>query len=238
MKFRQLREEVCQVNRGLVESGLVVMTWGNISGVDRKAGVMAIKPSGVDYEKLRPEDIVIISLDKTEVIEGPLRPSSDSPTHLLLYQGFESIGGIVHTHSNYATCWAQAGREIPCLGTTHADHFYGPIPVTRAMSPEEIKGKYEHNTGEVILECFSTKKINPENIPGVLVSNHGPFAWGANPRAALDNAIILEEVARTALLTLLLNPQVQQIPQTLLDKHFKRKHGPKAYYGQKDSSVQ
>ncbi len=234
MKFIQLREEVCQANRELVKSGLIVMTWGNISGVDRKEGVMAIKPSGVDYEQLRPKDIVVVSLDGGQVVEGDLRASSDTPTHLVLYQGFESIGGIVHTHSNYASCWAQAEREIPCLGTTHADLFYGPVPVTRQMRPGEIKEKYEHNTGKIILERFSTDKLNPEHIPGVLVANHGPFAWGKSPKEALDNAIVLEQLARMALGTVQLNPEVGNIPQSLLDKHFQRKHGPEAYYGQEN----
>lgn len=232
MKFSQLREEVCQANRELVKSGLVAMTWGNISGVDRKERAMAIKPSGVDYEQLRPRDIVVVSLDGGQVLEGNLRASSDTPTHAALYQGFESIGGIVHTHSNYASCWAQAGREIPCLGTTHADHFYGPVPITRQMRPEEIKEKYEHNTGKVILERFCTGKLDPEQIPSVLVANHGPFAWGKSPKEALDNAIILEQIARMALGTIQLKGDVEKIPQALLDKHFQRKHGPEAYYGQ------
>ena len=234
MKFSQLREEVCEANRELPRSGLVVMTWGNISGVDREENVMAIKPSGVDYEQLRPRDIVVVSLDTGQVVEGNLRASSDTPTHLVLYQGFEGIGGIVHTHSNYASCWAQAEREIPCMGTTHADHFYGPVPVTRVMKPEEIKDRYEHNTGKVILERFSTGKLNPEQIPGVLVANHGPFAWGKSPKAALNNGIILEEVAKMAMGTVQLNSEIANIPQALLDKHFHRKHGPEAYYGQKE----
>lgn len=233
MGFEQLKEDVCRANLALVRSGLVVLTWGNASGVDRQAGVMAIKPSGVAYDQLRPQDIIILSIDKGEVIQGTLRPSSDTPTHLLLYQGFPSIGGIVHTHSAYATSWAQAGREIPCLGTTHADHFHGHIPLTRQLTSEEIAGAYERNTGKVILECFSTKGINPEEIPGVLVAQHGPFAWGATSMAAADNAIILEEVARIALYTLLLTPEAGQLPRELMDKHFNRKHGSGAYYGQK-----
>lgn len=234
MRFSQLREEVYRANRKLVKSGLVVMTWGNISGVDRKENVLAIKPSGVDYDKLRPRDIVVVSLDDGQAVEGSLRASSDTPTHLVLYQGFESIGGIVHTHSSYASCWAQAEREIPCLGTTHADLFYGPVPITRQMKPEEIKERYEHNTGNVILERFATHKLNPQHIPGVLVANHGPFAWGKSPKEALDNAIVLEELARIALGTVQLNPEVENISQSLLAKHFQRKHGPEAYYGQKE----
>lgn len=232
MGFEQLKEDVCRANLALVRSGLVVLTWGNASGVDRQAGVMAIKPSGVAYDQLRPQDIVILSIDKGEIIQGTLRPSSDAPTHLLLYQRFQSIGGIVHTHSAYATSWAQAGREIPCLGTTHADHFHGHVPLTRQLTAEEIGGEYERNTGKVILERFSEKGIDPGEMPGVLVAQHGPFVWGANSMAAVENAVILEEVARTALYTLLLSPEAGKLPRELLDKHFKRKHGSEAYYGQ------
>ena len=234
MKFEQLRRDVCHTNRALAETGLVRLTFGNVSGVDRQQGVMAIKPSGVEYKKLDPKDIVVLSLETSEIIEGNLRASSDTPTHLLLYQELPYIGGIVHTHSTYATCWAQAQRQIPCLGTTHADHFYGPVPVTRQLTPEEIKNEYEHNTGKVITEHLSAEENHPEQIPAVLVPQHGPFVWGKTPAAALENAIALEEVARTALYTFLLNSHAEQLPRALLDKHFSRKHGSNAYYGQED----
>ena len=234
MRFQQLRQEVCQTNQALAEAGLVALTFGNASGMDRQKGVMAIKPSGVEYKELRPKDIVVLSLETAEIVEGDLRPSSDTPTHLLLYQELPSIGGIVHTHSTYATCWAQAQRQVPCLGTTHADHFHGPVPLTRQLKPEEIASDYEHNTGKVIIEYLSAEEANPEQVPAALVPQHGPFVWGKSPAAALENAIALEEVARTALHTFLLNPQAQQIPQALLDKHFDRKHGSNSYYGQED----
>ena len=234
MKFQQLKQEVCQANRSLAEAGLVVLTWGNVSGVDRQAGVMAIKPSGISYDQLQPKDIVVLSLETSEVIDGNFRASSDTPTHLLLYQKLPSVGGIVHTHSTYATCWAQAQRQIPCLGTTHADHFHGPVPLTRQLKPEEIASDYEHNTGKVIIEYLSAEEANPEQVPAVLVPQHGPFVWGNSPVAALENAIALEEIARMALYAVLLNPQAQQLPQALLDKHFNRKHGSNAYYGQED----
>lgn len=234
MKFQELRQEVCQTNRALAEAGLVRLTFGNVSGVDHQQGVMAIKPSGVDYNQLQPKDIVIVSLETGEVVEGDLRASSDTPTHLLLYQELPSIGGIVHSHSTYATCWAQAQRQIPCMGTTHADHFHGPVPLSRQLEPEEIASDYEHNTGKVIIEYLSAEEGNPEQVPAVLVPQHGPFVWGKTPADALENAIALEEVARTALHTFLLNPQAQQLPQALLDKHFNRKHGSNSYYGQED----
>jgi len=232
MSSEKLKEEVWHANKELAKSGLVILTWGNASGVEREAGVMAIKPSGVDYDELRPGDIAVLSLDTGKIIEGYLRPSSDTPTHLLLYRKFESIGGIVHTHSTYATSWAQARREIPCLGTTHADYFYGPIPVTRQLTPEEIEEEYERNTGKVIVERFLEGGLNPEQVPGVLVPNHGVFTWGTDPMNALEIAIVLEEVAKMGLYTTFLNPQIEPIPQVLLDKHFLRKHGPEAYYGQ------
>ena len=232
MGFEQLKEEVWRANRDLVEAGLVVHTWGNVSGADRGEGVMAIKPSGVDYDELQPDDMVVLSLDTGAVAEGRLRPSSDTPSHLVLYEKFESVGGVVHTHSTCATSWAQACREIPCLGTTHADHFFGPVPLTRQLSPEEIERDYERNTGEVIVERFSEGDLDPKEFPGVLVPCHGPFAWGEDARAALKNAIILEQVARIALQTVQLNPEIGEIPQALLNKHYLRKHGPDAYYGQ------
>jgi len=232
MPWEQLKEEVWRANRDLVEAGLVVHTWGNVSGADSGEGVMAIKPSGVDYDELRPEDMVVVSVETGEVVDGQLRPSSDTPSHLVLYQKFGSIGGVVHTHSTYATSWAQACREIPCLGTTHADHFFGPVPLTRQLTPEEIERDYERNTGEVIVERFSEGDLNPKEFPGVLVPCHGPFAWGEDAKSALKNAIILEQVARIALYTVGLNPQIGEIPQALLNKHYMRKHGPDAYYGQ------
>jgi L-ribulose-5-phosphate 4-epimerase len=228
----QLKERVYKANMGLVEAGLIVLTWGNASGVDRQAGVMAIKPSGVDYSRLRPEDIVVLSLESGQVVDGAGRPSSDTPTHLYLYRQFPSLGGVIHTHSSIATSFAQARREIPALGTTHADSFYGPIPLTRGLTDAEIAGEYELNTGRVIVERFIGGKIDPDHVPGVLVASHGPFAWGATVEKALENAIVLEEVARMALQTYSLNPAIGPVPKALLDKHFFRKHGPGAYYGQ------
>lgn len=233
MGFEQLKEQVCQANLSLVEAGLVILTWGNASGIDRKERVVAIKPSGVAYKALRPEHIVLVSLETGEVLEGSkARPSSDTPTHLKLYQEFEEIGGVIHTHSSYATSFAQAMREIPCYGTTHADHFYGAIPVTRFMYADEIESDYELNTGGVIVDRFKGK-LDPSNIPGVLVAGHGPFAWGKTIDAAVENAIVIEEVAKMAIHTSVLNSSIGPIPQVLLNKHFLRKHGPQAYYGQK-----
>jgi L-ribulose-5-phosphate 4-epimerase len=194
---------------------------------------MAIKPSGVDYDRLRPDDIVIMSLDTSEVVEGSLRPSTDAPTHLVLYRNFATIGGVIHAHSTYTTTWAQACREIPCLGTTHADHFHGPVPLTRYLTPEEIKRGYEHCTGEVIVERFSHGGLNPDDLPGVLLPGHGALVWGPNPMGAVKNGIILEEVAKMAFYTVTLNPEIRGIPESLLNKHYRRKHGPDAYYGQK-----
>lgn len=232
MAYEALKEAVWQANMDIVEAGLVELTWGNASAVNRKAGVMAIKPSGVDYNIMEPEDMVIVALGTGEVLDDGLKPSSDTPTHRHLYQQFKGIGGIVHTHSSYAVSWAQAGREVPCLGTTHADHFYGPVPVTRRMREAEIKEAYEHHTGVVIVERFREDEIDPLEIPGVLVHGHGPFAWGETPQKAVENAIVLESVARKALHTYLINPEAQPIDQVLLDKHFLRKHGADAYYGQ------
>jgi L-ribulose-5-phosphate 4-epimerase len=223
----------------LQKSGLVVLTWGNASGVDRSAdtiggkGVMAIKPSGVAYDKLKPYDIVILAIATGEVLEGKCRPSSDTPTHLYLYQHFPNIGGVVHTHSHHATVFAQAQREIPCLGTTHADHFYGTVPCTRPLTAAEINTEYELNTGKVIVEKFREGKIDPDAVPGVLVASHAPFVWGATAQKALENAIALESIALMQLGVYQLNSQIESVPQVLLDKHFKRKHGPGAYYGQK-----
>ncbi len=239
MAYEQLKQTVFDINIALQKSGLVVLTWGNASGVDRDAesiggkGVMAIKPSGVKYDKLTPNDIVVLSIATGQVIEGKARPSSDTPTHLYLYQQFPNVGGVVHTHSQYATTFAQAHRDIPCLGTTHADHFYGTVPCTRPMTADEIKTEYEHNTGVVIVEQFKKGGIDPDDVPGVLVASHAPFVWGATPAKALENAIALESIALMQLGAYQLNPKVQAVPQVLLDKHFKRKHGPGAYYGQK-----
>jgi L-ribulose-5-phosphate 4-epimerase len=229
-----LRRSVWKANLDIVQAGLVVLTWGNASGVDREAGVMAIKPSGVAYDALRPEDLVVLSLESGEVVEGALRPSSDTPTHLHLYREFPGIGGIVHTHSSHAVSFAQAEREIPCLGTTHADHFYGPVPVTRRMREAEVRGAYEHETGVVIVERFREGGIDPDQVPGVLVAGHGPFAWGPTPQKAVENAIVLEEVARMALHTAVLNAEAAALDRALLDRHFLRKHGSGAYYGQQD----
>ncbi|MEI8195792.1 MAG: L-ribulose-5-phosphate 4-epimerase AraD [Phycisphaerae bacterium] len=242
MSYESLKAEVHRVNLALVEAGLVVLTWGNASVLDRQAddgrggqGVMAIKPSGVPYDKLTPDDIVLLSIVSGEVIPGggQGRPSSDTPTHLHLYREFPTLGGIVHTHSDYATSFAQAGRDIPCLGTTHADNFYGTIPCTRPLSGAEVKQDYELNTGKVIVECFRERQIDPAQVPGVVVCSHAPFAWGETPAKAQENAIVLEYVAKMYLQSQQLNPGVGAIPQYLLDKHFLRKHGPSATYGQK-----
>ncbi len=232
MAYESLKAAVHQANLDIVEAGLVELTWGNASAVDRDAGVLAIKPSGVDYDAMAPEDIPLVSIETGEVVEGELKPSSDTPTHRELYRRFSSLGGVVHTHSNYAVSWAQAERSIPCLGTTHADHFYGPIPVTRRMTEAEIREEYEHNTGTVIVECFREQDCAPAEIPGVLVAGHGPFAWGADVEHAVENAIVLESVARKALHTRLINPEAEAIDRALLDKHYLRKHGDEAYYGQ------
>lgn len=233
MTYAALKEAVWQANVDLVRSGLVVLTWGNVSGVDRAAGVMAIKPSGVAYEAMRPGDMVVLALDTGTVVEGALRPSSDTPTHLHLYREFPGAGGVTHTHSSHAVSWAQAERDLPCLGTTHADHFYGPVPVTRRLRDDEVEGAYEHNTGVVIVECFRDRGLDPDAVPAVLVAGHGPFSWGASPRKAVENAVALEATAQMALNTLRLNPHAPGIDQVLLDKHYLRKHGAGAYYGQR-----
>jgi L-ribulose-5-phosphate 4-epimerase len=228
--YETLKQQVCEANLDLQRHGLVVFTWGNVSGVDRSHGVIAIKPSGVSYEKLTPESIVIVDWEG-HVIEGELRPSSDTPTHLELYRGFPGIGGVCHTHSTYATMWAQAEREIPCFGTTHADHFYGPVPVTDALNRDEIDGPYEQNTGRVIVRRFT--KIDPLQMPAVLVANHGPFTWGRDPGQSVEHAVVLEQVAMMAYGTLLVNARQNGIAQALLDRHYLRKHGQDAYYGQR-----
>ncbi|REK68576.1 MULTISPECIES: L-ribulose-5-phosphate 4-epimerase [Cohnella] len=224
-----LKESVCRANKALPEYGLVTFTWGNVSGFDPGSGLMVIKPSGVAYEELTPEHMVVVDLDGN-VVEGGLRPSSDTPTHLVLYRNFSGIGGIVHTHSTWATIWSQAGQGIPALGTTHGDYFYGTIPCTRPMTPEEIRGDYELETGNVIVETF--RGIDPKAVPGVLVYSHAPFAWGKNPMEALHNAVVLEEVAKMAYHTRQLNAGIPSMQQELLDKHYLRKHGASAYYGQ------
>ncbi|MBW3554876.1 MAG: L-ribulose-5-phosphate 4-epimerase [Gemmatimonadetes bacterium] len=232
MAYEALREAVWRANLDLVESGLVVLTWGNASAVDRENGVVAIKPSGVAYEEMRPEQMVVVSLEDGAAVDGELRPSSDTPTHLHLYREFPGIGAVVHTHSRHAVSWAQAERDLPCFGTTHADHFHGPVPVTRRMRPEEIRDAYEHNTGVVIVETFRSRGIEPADVPAVLVAGHGPFAWGGSAREAVENGIVLEAVAGMALNTLTIKRDAAPIDRELLDKHFMRKHGKDAYYGQ------
>lgn len=229
--LEKLKEQVWKANLQLPAHGLVVFTWGNVSGIDRESGLFVIKPSGVEYDQLRPEDMVVMDLNGNK-IEGELNPSSDTPTHLELYRNFPTIGGVVHTHSRWATIWAQSGRSIPAYGTTHGDYFYGPIPCTRAMTPEEIGGEYELETGKVIVETFQDKK--PEDIPAVLVKSHGPFTWGKDCFEAVHNSVVLEELAMMAWHTEnTFGVQMQPMQQELLDKHFLRKHGANAYYGQK-----
>ena len=227
--LERLKQSVLDANRLLPAHGLVTFTWGNVSGIDRGAGLIAIKPSGVAYEELRLEHIVLVDLEGNRV-EGDLRPSSDTPTHIALYRAFPAVGGVVHTHSPWATSFAQAGRPIPVYGTTHADYFYGEIPCTRDMTAAEIEGAYERETGNVIVEAFRGR--NPVHMPGVLVKHHAPFCWGRDPEQALHNAVVLEEVAKMAVHTLLLNPSAAPAGQELLDRHFLRKHGANAYYGQ------
>ena len=227
--YNQLKEEVCQANLELQKQKLVIYSWGNVSGIDRKEGIVAIKPSGISYDALTPDDIVLLDLEGN-VVEGKLRPSSDTPTHLELYRCFPNIGGICHTHSLNATVWAQACKPIPCLGTTHADYYYGSIPVTPLMTDVQIQSDYELNTGKVIVETFKT--MNPDQMPAVLVANHGPFTWGPTPAKSVESAVVLEQVAEMALKTAILKPELPAISQTLLDKHYLRKHGKNAYYGQ------
>ena len=229
--LEELKQSVCEANCNLPKHGLVPFTWGNVSGVDRASGLMVIKPSGVEYEDLSPEHMVVVDLATGKVVEGKLRPSSDTDTHLELYRKFPEIGGIVHTHSQWATTFAQSRMGIPAFGTTHADYFYGEVPCTREMTKAEIGGSYELETGKVIVETFANK--NPMEIPAVLVCNHGPFAWGTSPDDAVYHAVVLEECAKMAWQNLLYNPAQQPISQELLDKHFLRKHGKNAYYGQK-----
>lgn len=229
--LEELKERVLRANLLLPELDLVKFTWGNVSEIDREKGIIAIKPSGVDYENLTADDIVLVDLDGN-IVEGKLRPSSDTATHIELYKAFSDIGGVVHTHSEWAVSWAQSGRGIPCYGTTHADCFYGEIPCTREMTDEEIKSAYEKNTGIVIAETFMKRNIDPMAVPGVLCVNHGPFSWGKNGHDAVHNAAVLETVAEMATKTELLNPSVKPVKQAILDKHYFRKHGKNAYYGQ------
>lgn len=230
--LESLKQSVLEANLDLPKYGLVTFTWGNVSGFDRKSGLMVIKPSGVPYEELQRDDMVVVDA-QGRVVEGRYKPSSDTPTHLVLYAAFPQIGGIVHTHAPWATSWAQAGRSLPALGTTHADYYYGAIPCTRPMLEAEIKGGYERETGNVIVETF--RDLDPMQIPGVLVHSHAPFNWGKNPHEAVHNAVVLEECAKMALHTFALNPSAQPMDQALLDKHFLRKHGANAYYGQTTS---
>ncbi|TDL74019.1 L-ribulose-5-phosphate 4-epimerase [Rhodococcus qingshengii] len=230
--LEKLKKDVLEANLQLPKHGLVAFTWGNVSGIDRDQGLVVIKPSGVPYEELTLEDMVVVDLEGN-IIEGTKRPSSDTPTHLSLYRSFQHVGGIVHTHSPWATAWAQAGRSIPALGTTHADYYYGEIPCTRTLTKDEITRAYELETGNVIIETFETGGIDPLAMPGVLVSNHAPFCWGKDANQAVHNAVVLEEVAKMALHTFQLNSQIEPIDQFLLDKHYLRKHGVNAYYGQK-----
>lgn len=236
MTLDDLREQVVAANRGLVEAGLVTLSFGNASGVDRERDVMVIKPSGIPCDRLGPADLVAVSLSDGTVMEGSMRPSSDTPTHLVLYRHFASLGGVVHTHSPSASAWAQAGRSIPCLGTTHADHFRGPVPVTRPLTADEIAGAYEAATGDVIVETIEGPGLDPLDMPAVLVASHGPFTWAADPAGALVNAIVLETVAAMATQTLELSPDARGVSPELLSKHFRRKHGPHAYYGQPRAS--
>jgi len=230
----QLKKAVYEANLELQKKQLVIYSWGNVSGIDREANVVAIKPSGIMYEDLSPERIVLLDLDG-KLIEGELRPSSDTPTHLELYRNFKSIGGVCHTHSPSATAWAQACKEIPCLGTTHADYFYGPVPVTEVMTDDEIKSNYELNTGKVIVRRFAD--LDPQYYPGVLVANHGPFTWGKTPADAVESNAVLELIAQMALDAIAINPDQRPISKTLLDKHYLRKHGKNAYYGQKTRNL-
>ena len=229
--LEQLKKEVFEANMLLPKYGLITFTWGNVSGVDREKGLMVIKPSGVEYDTMKPEDMVVVDLKTGKKVEGDLNPSSDTDTHVALYNAFSDIKGVVHTHSRWATTFAQAGMGIPALGTTHADYFYGEIPCTRKMTPDEIGGKYELETGNVIVETFNDKE--PNDIPAVLVHSHGPFTWGTDPHNAVHNAVVLEELAFMAWHNIMMNPQIPAMQQELLDKHYLRKHGANAYYGQK-----
>lgn len=228
--LEQLKQTVCQANLELVQHGLVIFTWGNVSGIDREKKLVVIKPSGVSYEHMSPEDMVVVDFNG-QVVEGKYKPSSDTATHIELYKQFSNIGGVVHTHSEWATSFAQAGKGIPAVGTTQADYFYGEVPCTRKMTAEEIQSNYELNTGKVIVECFQSQHINPDYVPGVLVNNHAPFSWGKDAHEAVHNAVVLEEIAKMTFRSFQLNPNTA-MDKELLDKHFLRKHGANAYYGQ------
>ncbi|WP_294802613.1 L-ribulose-5-phosphate 4-epimerase [uncultured Gemmiger sp.] len=230
--LEELKKQVYDANMQLPRRGLVTYTWGNVSGIDREKGLFVIKPSGVEYDDLTPEKMVVMDLDGNRV-EGTLNPSSDTKTHLELYKAFPEIGGVVHTHSTYAVAFAQARRDLPALGTTHADYFYGAVPCTRVLTAEEIDEDYEKNTGKVIVETFAQRGLNPVYLPGVLCACHGPFTWGKDAAQAVYHAVVLEETAKMAQLTFSLDPNAQSAPQHILDKHFSRKHGPNAYYGQR-----
>ena len=229
--LEQLKQQVYEANMELPKRGLVTYTWGNVSGIDRASGLFVIKPSGVEYDELRPEDLVVMDLNGNKV-EGDLNPSSDTRTHLELYKAFPDIGGVVHTHSPHAVAWAQAGRDIQAFGTTHADYFYGPIPCARALTQEEIDEDYEKNTGKVIIEEFTKRGIQPMHVPAVICTSHGPFTWGKDAAQAVYHAVVLEEVAKMAIYTIQIDPNAAPAPQRIQDKHFLRKHGPNAYYGQ------
>ena len=227
--LEKLKEEVYKANMDLVKHGLVIFTWGNVSGIDRETGLVVIKPSGVDYDVMKPEDMVVVDL-QGNVVEGRLKPSSDTPTHLAIYRAWPEVGGVVHTHSTFATAWSQAGLDIPNIGATHADYFHEAIPCTADMAEEEVNGAYELETGNVIIKRF--EGMNPMHTPGVLVKNHGPFAWGKDPHDAVHNAVVMEQVAKMASIAFAANPNLTMNP-LLVEKHFNRKHGPNAYYGQK-----
>ena len=231
MMLEELRREVYAANMELPQRGLVVYTWGNVSGIDREKGLVVIKPSGVEYEDLSPENLVVVDMD-CRIVEGDMNPSSDTKTHVELYKSFAEIGGIVHTHSPHAVGWAQAGKDIPCYGTTHADYFYGSVPCTRNLTAQEVNEDYELNTGKVIAETFAERKLDPLAVPGVICHSHGPFTWGKNPAKAVYHAVVLEEVAKMAMYTVTVDAQSQTAPQYVQDKHYLRKHGPNAYYGQ------
>lgn len=230
--LKKLKHAVYEANMELPHRGLVTYTWGNVSGIDRERGLVVIKPSGVSYDELTPDDLVVLDLDG-KVVDGKLNPSSDTKTHLELYKAFPEIGGIVHTHSPYAVGWAQAGRDIPAYGTTHADYFYGPVPCCRSLTEQEVEDDYERNTGLVIVETFRQRELDPVHVPGAICRNHGPFTWGKDAAQAVYHAVVLEEVAKMAVYTTQIAPDAQPAPQYVLDKHFLRKHGPNAYYGQK-----
>ena len=230
--LKRLKHAVYEANMELPHRGLVTYTWGNVSGIDRERGLVVIKPSGVSYDELTPDDLVVLDLDG-KVVDGKLNPSSDTKTHLELYKAFPEIGGIVHTHSPYAVGWAQAGRDIPAYGTTHADYFYGPVPCCRSLTEQEVEEDYERNTGLVIVETFRQRELDPVHVPGAICRNHGPFTWGKDAAQAVYHAVVLEEVAKMAVYTTQIAPDAQPAPQYVLDKHFLRKHGPNAYYGQK-----